>query len=374
MLSSKFSEPATASGFDHRGIFNMFCRVFGYTACVFRKLWWVAVILLCLVLLCVATVFYFYRHHRTDRLVARPLQLTLPADGRMHPAFEIHHAGGGDIAVNEVRASIANLQLLQDGGNRIQALAQSPVTPGSQLLRLTWRKQTLTIPTTFTADYTDSYGDGTPDFLRLHSAEDRRAFREWFAGIAEAQAELPPGQLPAEIDDCAALLRYSYRQALHAHDEPWLLMQHFETLAEIPSVHQYQYPQTPLGAGLFRVRAGAFAPEDLSNGSFAEFADAKTLMQWNTHWISRDIHVARTGDMIFFRQLEQNSPYHSMVVTGRDAAWVVYDTGPIGKAKGEMRRVAIEDLLHHPDARWRPVPENSNFLGVYRWNILRDGQ
>jgi len=29
--------------------------------------------------------------------------------------------------------------------------------------------------------------------------------------------------------------------------------------------------------------------------------------------------------------------------------------------------------LHHPDARWRPLPENTNFLGVYRWNILREG-
>jgi uncharacterized protein YfaT (DUF1175 family) len=56
---------------------------------------------------------------------------------------------------------------------------------------------------------------------------------------------------------------------------------------------------------------------------------------------------------------------------------VVYHTGPTGegrrKGKGEMRRVTLDDLLHHPDVRWRPVAENSNFLGVYRWNILRDG-
>jgi uncharacterized protein len=30
-------------------------------------------------------------------------------------------------------------------------------------------------------------------------------------------------------------------------------------------------------------------------------------------------------------------------------------------------------LLHHPDPRWRPLKENANFLGVYRWNILREG-
>ena len=31
---------------------------------------------------------------------------------------------------------------------------------------------------------TDRFGDGTPDFLRLDSPEDRDAFRRWFAVIA----------------------------------------------------------------------------------------------------------------------------------------------------------------------------------------------
>jgi len=50
---------------------------------------------------------------------------------------------------------------------------------------------------------------------------------------------------------------------------------------------------------------------------------------------------------------------------------VVYHTGPIGDAPGEMRRLAISELLQHPSPRWRPVAGNSNFLGVFRWNILR---
>jgi uncharacterized protein len=57
---------------------------------------------------------------------------------------------------------------------------------------------------------------------------------------------------------------------------------------------------------------------------------------------------------------------------------VVYYTGPIRRSsgkqgKGEMRRLLVSDLLYHPDARWRPLPENTNFLGVYRWNILCEG-
>ena len=66
-----------------------------------------------------------------------------------------------------------------------------------------------------------------------------------------------------------------------------------------------------------------------------------------------------------------HSPFHSMIFCGETG--VVYHTGPIHQGKGEMRRLLLSDLLHHPDARWRPLPENENFLGVYRWNILREG-
>ena len=102
-------------------------------------------------------------------------------------------------------------------------------------------------------------------------------------------------------------------------------------------------------------------------------------MERNTYLISREIRTARPGDLLFFRQLGQDSPFHSMILTGASIGgvntWVVYHTGPIGKARGEVRRVALSDLIQHPDRRWRPLPGNSNFLGVYRWNILReDGQ
>ena len=63
-----------------------------------------------------------------------------------------------------------------------------------------------------------------------------------------------------------------------------------------------------------------------------------------------------------------------MILCGENGGWVVYHTGPIHNGKGEMRRLTMSDLLHHPDARWRPLNENANFLGVYRWNILREGE
>jgi hypothetical protein len=145
-----------------------------------------------------------------------------------------------------------------------------------------------------------------------------------------------------------------------------------DALPPLASVAQYAYPLTPLGANLFRVHSGAYAAEDAANGAFAQFADAKTLWQRNTFFVTRDVRAARPGDLLFYRQLEQNSPFHSMILTGAGHDWAVYHTGPIGEGPGEVRRVALDDLLRHPDIRWRPLVENSNFLGVYRWNILRE--
>src|SRR5499433_3493178 len=125
----------------------------------------------------------------------------------------------------------------------------------------------------------DRFADGTPDFLRLDSAADREAFRGWFTAIAEYQALRPPQELPSEISDCAALLRYAYRGALHRHTAEWLSETRTEGLASLPSVTKYAYPHTPLGASLFRVRPPA---EGNGKGTFAEFADAKTLWQFNT--------------------------------------------------------------------------------------------
>jgi Protein of unknown function (DUF1175) len=105
-----------------------------------------------------------------------------------------------------------------------------------------------------------------------------------------------------------------------------------------------------------RMRPGPFVPQDLNNGAFAQFADAQTLMQRNTYLIGRDLRLARPGDLIFYRQLDQESPYdvpdvthshspfHPMIFCGEMG--VVYHTGPIRlssgeQGKGEMRRLLV---------------------------------
>lgn len=222
------------------------------------------------------------------------------------------------------------------------------------------------------SNWSDRFGDGTPDFLRLRDPADQAAFRRWFTVLAESQALRPRKEIPSEITDCASLLRYAYRESLRRHDAAWLMATGMDLHVSLGEIRAWHYPETPLGLGLFRIVPGPFQRSDTSNGAFAQFADAKTLIEDNTYRVARDTHAALPGDLLFFRQFGHSEPWHSMILTevGPEAA-VVYDTGPNHGVPGELRRVALSELLDHPEPEWRPVPDNPNFLGVYRWNILR---
>jgi uncharacterized protein YfaT (DUF1175 family) len=226
-------------------------------------------------------------------------------------------------------------------------------------------------------DPSDSYSDGTPDFLRLQDQSDRLAFRRWFTFLAESVFFQKEPDRPAEVTDCAALIRFAYREALHAHDGAWASEWHLATTPNAPAVKKYEAPHTAVGALLFRTRPGTFAPADINDGTFAEFANAETLRRFNAHFVSRDLHAARPGDLLFFRQAAGHMPYHTMIFLGESHFgdgndWLIYHTGPDEGRSGEIRRVTVADLMQHPYARWRPLSQNPAFLGVYRWNILRE--
>ena len=219
---------------------------------------------------------------------------------------------------------------------------------------------------TVAANDGDSAGDGTPDVLRLDDPADAAAFRSWFTFLAEAQFFRETSTLPAEISDCAGLIRYAYREALRVHDGAWSKSCGLPLVPAIPQVRKYEYPFTPWGAALFRTGPGALA----------EFADAGTLLRYNMHFVSRDIGQARPGDLIFFHQEEAAMPYHSMIYMGPSqiedsgGPYMVYHTGPTHEGRGEIRRPAVAELQKHPDPAWHLAPENPHYLGVYRWNIL----
>jgi uncharacterized protein len=336
--------------------------------------------------LAIATAVCAFTVRRTLAPPALRLQLSenvLPADGFASSDLSIHSSNGRELHGLQVQVETphqATIESLSIEGSLATASVRAGVLPGETKLRITapgFAPQELALR--MTSDSGDAVGDGTPDFLRLHDPADRLAFRRWFTLLAESQY-YRGNSLPSEIDDCAALLRFAYREALRQHDANWAHAMALPAPASAGDIQQYQYPYTPLGADIFRVRGGGFQENDLRDGAFAEFADAGTLWRHNTFSVGRSLERARPGDLLFFRQDSGRMPFHAMIFLGRSQVepdsqqFVVYHTGPNGRLPGEIKRLSVAQLLNYPDARWRPIASNPAFLGVYRWNILRGGE
>jgi len=304
----------------------------------------------------------------------------VPADGFTSTELKITLSNGRPVRALQVTVEDPHRAVVESvtvDGDTAAASLRAGVLPGATKVRVTgsgFAAQEIAFNTFL--DSSDAIGDGTPDFLRLHDPADRVAFRRWFTFLAEAQY-FRGRALPAEIDDCAALLRFAYREALRPHDAAWAHQMALPAPASASDIQQYQYPYTPLAAALFRVRGGSFQANNLGDGAFAQFADVETLWRHNTHFVGHDLMRARPGDLLFFRQDASRMPFHAMIYLGQSQIepdreqYVVYHTGPSGRSAGEIRRLALAQLLNYPDPRWRPLADNPGFLGVYRWNILR---
>ena len=239
--------------------------------------------------------------------------------------------------------------------------------------------------------WSDDDRDGFPDAAELASANDRQNLRRWMAGIAEWQYYQMSEAWNLEQRDCAGLVRFALREALRRHDRFWFqalnkgLPPGGEYPVFAPDVASLSLDHHPLGEKLFRTDFGIFRMEDLAAGRFAEFADARSLKNYNTVFIGRDPDRAQPGDLLFFHQpWVQRYPYHVMIHLGeahREGGsaydWVVYHTGGSapGRAgqpveRGEMKKVRLAELRLHPDPRWHPIASNRHFLGFYRLKIL----
>jgi uncharacterized protein YfaT (DUF1175 family) len=197
--------------------------------------------------------------------------------------------------------------------------------------------------------------------VRLADEGDREAFRAWFTFLADAQFYRPT----SDVADCAGLIRHAAREALRAHTPEWRRQAALPAEAPFPDVLD-RPPGTAGGLRLFRV-----GPQ-----RYAEFADARTIVERNARFVGRDRGALRPGDLLYFHQDGQRSPDHLMVYLGpsrfeasaRD--WVVYHTGPLDGGPGEVRKVRLADLERHPAVRWRPAPRNPAFVGVFRLDWL----
>jgi len=207
-------------------------------------------------------------------------------------------------------------------------------------------------------------GGGVSAQVRLADESDRAAFRAWFVLLADAQFE----RQTEDVNDCAALVRHAVREALRAHTPEWVRRSGLPFTPQFADVRSAPRAGTE-GLPLFRISADA-------TPKFAEFADAKTLINLNAKPLGRDAHAARPGDLLYFRQPGQREPDHLMVFVGRSHFetagddWVVYHTGPLDGGPGEVRKVRLSTLMQHPAPRWRPMTSNPNFVGVFRLGLL----
>jgi uncharacterized protein YfaT (DUF1175 family) len=211
--------------------------------------------------------------------------------------------------------------------------------------------------------------------VRLADESDRAAFRAWFVLLADAQFY----RTTADVADCAALVRHAAREALRAHTPEWMRQAALPRVRVFPDV-RVSTPLADGGLALFRVSDSGPA----SPARYAEFADARTIIRFNARRIGRDPAALRPGDLLYFHQDTQAEPDHLMVYVGASAFesdgrdWIVYHTGPPGPSdaagalppRGEVRKVRLADLLRHPAPRWRPVPDNPQFVGVFRLEML----
>ncbi len=311
----------------------------------------------------------------------------LIADGRsrIEIALPTRAEGDGIHYRLEGGPGVARLLQLRKEAKREVAVVQTGVVGGQcRLVATTAADETDKQPVVLASlhvrpDWRDDNADGFPDNMHLDDAADRQAFLDWFRYLAEEQYYRGDA-LDPEIGDCAALLRFAYREALRKHDGEWATRIGLRMVKPMPSVQKYQYPFTPMKADLFRLRPGPFHPEDLGSGAFGQFADAENLLLYNATRIGKDIEQAQPGDLLFYRQDNQGMPFHAMLFLGRSMMaegdsenYVLYHTGPDGSWPGEMRRRTVLELRRHPEARWHPVAANPAFLGVYRWKIVVTG-
>ena len=241
-----------------------------------------------------------------DQLVVPRTPISLPADGRTHRVATVTRRYHRTLRAPSITAASPQLLIAPESDESAALLVRAPVLPGSARLSFTWRDHRYTLNIRYLPSDADSHQDGLPDALHLHSPEDRAAFRAWFVAVAEQEAALPNDKLPAEIDDCAALLRFAYREALVEHNDRWLAAQADPTrFTSLVSIAQYHYPQTPLGLNLFRIAPRPYTTADLANnrtagGAFAQFADAHALLALNTYPVSRNVHAATSRRFVVF--------------------------------------------------------------------------
>ena len=181
------------------------------------------------------------------------------------------------------------------------------------------------------------------------SFEQSRLFRAWMVRIVDEQIHRPTPRWHHR--DCAGLVRFAVAESLRPHGAGWRAANAIG--GPLP-------PDLDLTGDQRRLRHGW----QRADGRRSAYVSALELVQENAVFVSKDVSRAEPGDLLFF---DQGDDQHLMVWTGR---YIGYHTGSSHRADDGLRAVSIRELMAWKDTRWQPVPENSNFAGVYRLRFL----
>ncbi len=197
-------------------------------------------------------------------------------------------------------------------------------------------------------------------------APDEKALRDSVTRLALLQAKRTSPLWDEKQRDCAGLVRFAYGRALQNPSPSEKRKIGIPDKLHLPPVSAFAKRVFPDSANVWRIGfdgEGAFR--------YGSFADAETLIGFNFRKKTRDVHLARDGDLLVFqKELLEKEPYHLMIsVRNRTENLAVYHNGADGQ-EAQVRVVRIEDLMTSPDPVWIPAVDNPYFLGVYEWNRI----
>ena len=182
-------------------------------------------------------------------------------------------------------------------------------------------------------------------------------------------------RLAREIDDCASL----FHDSRTGSNPPFMMAggrRKNECGRRCRAIRQFDsIPIRALrSARMYSVCASANLWRQISPMSrpSRSIADAKTIQQFNTYFITRDIRRAQANDLLFYRQPCTRSavPRHDLhrgpnqlsEAGCRKLDRLSHQTPERGLS--EIRQpMRSESCCGHPSPRWRPEAGNGNFAG-----------
>ena len=170
------------------------------------------------------------------------------------------------------------------------------------------------------------------------------SFRGWFTRIVWEQFHFRPNSRWTHRD-CAGLVRFALKESFLPHDSFWQKTNSISPMLLPPEIE--------------------LSPEQKKDTPEWTYDRAIQVVQKYTQFVSKDINQAQAGDLMFY---DFGDTQHLMIWMG---SYVTYHNGSSTKKDNGLRKQTLNRLMNWKDTRWRPLEQNPNFIGVFRFSFLR---